>query len=302
MEGHGSLKERFDDWEMTSKTRISRLAEFETKINILFANIYHLEDINTYVNPNDVSIHAPDIESCIRSLVSYAVGCILGRYSLNNPSLQFAGGNWQQWLDHQKGMKYIPDKDGILPITEDEYFTDDIVTMFVEWVKIAFDESQLEDNLKFIASILYPKGNGSARELIRQYFLNDFYKDHLKIYQKRPIYWMFDSGKKNGLKCLVYMHRWEKDTVARVRTDYVHEMQSRYRTAIEELSRRVENASGSERVRLQKQLTKIQEQDAELLKYEEKVHHLADQMIAIDLDDGVKHNYALFEDVLAPLK
>ena len=145
-------------------------------------------------------------------------------------------------------------------------------------------------------------GSGSAREVIRNYFLNDFFKDHLKIYQKRPIYWLFDSGKKNGFKCLVYMHRWAKDTVARVRTDYVHEMQGRYRTAIEELTRRVDNANGSERVRLQKQLAKIQGQDAELLKYEEKVHHLADQMISIDLDDGVKHNYAIFEDVLAPIK
>ena len=160
----------------------------------------------------------------------------------------------------------------------------------------------MEENLKLIARVIYPNVNGSARDLIRQYFLNDFYKDHLKIYQKRPIYWMFDSGKKNGFKCLVYMHRWARDTVARVRTDYVHEVQSRYRTAMEDLSRRVGSASGSERVRLQKQLAKIQGQDAELLKYEEKVHHLADQMIAIDLDDGVKHNYAIFEDVLAPIK
>ena len=300
--GHGSIEKRYSEWTTALSSCISRLADLETKINKLFSDIYELKDIDTLVNQRDVSIHMADVGSCIRSLVSYAVGCMLGRYSLQQPGLQFAGGDWHQWLELQETMTDRPDRDGILPITDDEYFNDDIVIMFVEWIKKAFSEEMLEENLKYIASALYPNGSGSARDMIRQYFLNDFYKDHLKIYQKRPIYWMFDSGKKNGFKCLVYMHRWAKDTVARVRTDYVHEMQSRYRTAIEELTRRVDNASGSERVRLQKQLAKIQGQDAELLKYEEKVHHLADQMISIDLDDGVKHNYAIFEDVLAPIK
>lgn len=290
-------------WEGQCKTRFNLLKQNEEELNRIFIDTYGLQnELSPEVADKDVTVRNADLGRDIRSLISYAVGCMFGRYSLNKPGLQFAGGNWQQWLNEQGEMQYIPDKDGILPITDDEYFSDDIVTMFIDWLKKVFDPETIEDNLKFIASALYPKGNGTARELIRQYFLNDFYKDHIKNYQKRPIYWMFDSGKKNGLKCLVYMHRWTKDIVARVRTDYVHEMQSRYRTAIEELSHRVDSVSGSERVRLQKQLTKIQEQDIELLKYEEKVHHLADQMITIDLDDGVKHNYSIFEDILAPIK
>lgn len=313
-------------WQKECDKRFYQLKSNEEELNRIFIDVYGLQDeLTPDVSEKDVTVSKADLNREIRSLVSYAVGCMLGRYSLKKSGLQFAGGDWQKYVkqlekekqeEREKSKEFLsiielppdryeslfPDKDGILPITDDEYFSDDIVTMFVEWVKKAFGEEMLEENLKYIASALYPNGNGSARDLIRQYFLNDFYKDHLKIYQKRPIYWMFDSGKKNGFKCLVYMHRWAKDTVARVRTDYVHEMQSRYRTAIEELTRRVDNANGSERVRLQKQLAKIQGQDTELLKYEEKVHHLADQMISIDLDDGVKHNYAIFEDVLAPLK
>ena len=313
-------------WQQECDARFYQLKHNEEELNRIFIDIYGLQDeLTPDVTEKDVTVRKADLGRDICSLVSYAVGCMLGRYSLKEPGLQFAGGDWQEYVqqlekkkqeEREKNKEFLsiielppdryeslfPDKDGILPITDDEYFSDDIVTMFVEWVKKAFGEEMLEENLKYIANALYPNGSGSARDLIRQYFLNDFYKDHLKIYQKRPIYWMFDSGKKNGFKCLVYMLRWSKDTVARVRTDYVHEMQSRYRTAIEELTRRVDNASGSERVRLQKQLAKIQGQDTELLKYEEKVHHLADQMISIDLDDGVKHNYAIFEDVLAPIK
>ena len=148
---------------------------------------------------------------------------------------------------------------------------------------------------------------GSSREIIRTYFINDFYSDHCAMYSvtgsgKRPIYWLFDSGKKNGFKCLIYMHRYQPDTIARIRTDYVHEQQSRYRTAIADLETRIANAGTSERVKLTKQLTKIQEQAEELRVYEEKIHHLADQMIRIDLDDGVKVNYAKFQDVLAKIK
>ncbi len=298
-----SLAWLFEKWQQECDNRFQQLKANEEELNRIFIDIYGLQDeLTPDVADKDVTVRKADLGRDIRSLVSYAVGCMLGRYSLDKPGLQFAGGDWQAWLAQQGSMTYTPDKDGILPITDDEYFSDDIVTMFIDWVRTVYGANTLEDNLKFIASALYPTGGGSARELIRQYFLNDFYKDHVRIYQKRPIYWLFDSGKKNGLKCLVYMHRWQRDTVARVRTDYVHEMQSRYRTAIEELDRRSRSASGSESVRLKKQLAKIQAQDAELLAYEEKVHHLADQMIAIDLDDGVKVNYAKFESVLAGIK
>ena len=200
-------------------------------------------------------------------------------------------------------MKYStfePDKDAIIPICDDEYFEDDIVGRFVEFVKIVYGEDTLEENLRFIVDAL--GGKGSSREVIRNYFISDFYRDHCKTYQKRPIYWLFDSGKKNGFKCLVYMHRYQPDTIARIRTDYVHEQQSRYRTAIEDLEQRMNEASGSERIKLKKQLNKVNAQAEELRIYEEKIHHLADQMISIDLDDGVKHNYAIFQDVLAKIK
>ena len=197
-------------------------------------------------------------------------------------------------------LRYYPDKDGILPITDDEYFRDDIVSMFELWLERVYGRKTLEENLIFIANAL--GGKGSPREVIREYFLNDFYKDHLKIYQKRPIYWLFDSGKKNGFKALIYMHRYQPDTIARIRTDYVHEMQSRYRTAIADVEQRINGASTSDRVKLTKRLTALQDQAEELRLYEEKIHHLADKMIPIDLDDGVKVNYAKFADVLAPIK
>ena len=289
------------DWKHACDERFAKLKANEEELNRIFIDIYGLQDeLTPEVADKDVTVRKADLGRDIRSLISYAVGCMLGRYSLDKPGLAFAGGNWQEWLAQQDAMTYAPDKDGILPITDDEYFYDDIVTMFVDWVKTVYGAATLEENLTFIANAL--GGKGSPREVIRDYFLNDFYKDHLKIYQKRPIYWLFDSGKKNGFKALVYMHRWQPDTIARVRTDYVHEMQSRYRTAIADVEQRINGASTSERVKLTKRLTALQAQAEELRKYEEKVHHLADQMIGIDLDDGVKVNYAKFADVLAPIK
>ena len=171
---------------------------------------------------------------------------------------------------------------------------------FVKWVETVYGSDTLEENLKFIADAL--GGKGTPREVIRSYFLNDFYADHCKTYQKRPIYWLFDSGKKNGFKALIYMHRYQSDLLARMRTDYVHEQQERYRTQLAHLADALEHASGSERVKLTKKQKALQDQSLEIQKYEEKIHHLADQNISIDLDDGVKHNYALFADVLAKIK
>ena len=295
------LADCWREWEWACDERFAQLKANEEELNRIFIDIYGLQDeLTPEVDDKDVTVRKADLGRDIRSLISYAVGCMLGRYSLDKPGLAFAGGDWQEWLAQQDAMTYVPDKDGILPITDDEYFYDDIVTMFVDWVKMVYGAVTLEENLTFIANAL--GGKGSPREVIRQYFLNDFYKDHLKIYQKRPIYWLFDSGKKNGFKALVYMHRWQPDTIARVRTDYVHEMQSRYRTAIADVEQRINGASTSERVKLTKHLSALQAQAEELRKYEEKVHHLADQMIGIDLDDGVKVNYAKFADVLAPIK
>lgn len=211
--------------------------------------------------------------------------------------------DWQAIHCKLTANHYGADKDAIIPISDNEYFNDDIVARFVEFIKTAFgaDEKTLEANLSFIASAL--GGNGSARDVIRAYFNNGFYADHCKTYQKRPIYWLFNSGKKNGFKCLIYMHRYQKDTIARIRTDYLHEQQSRYRTAISDLQNRIDNAASTGvRVKLQKQLATVQAQVEEARLYEEKIHHLADQMLEIDLDDGVKHNYAIFKDALAKIK
>ena len=291
------LSECYRRWEQECEYRFSELKENEVELNRIFIDIYGLQDeLTPDVDDKDVTVRRADLGRDIRSLLSYAVGCMFGRYSLDAPGLVFAGGTW----DASKYMTFQPDKDAIIPICDDEYFDDDIVGRFVKFIAVVYGKETLEENLKFIADAL--GGKGTSREVIRNYFINDFYADHLKVYQKRPIYWLFDSGKKNGFKCLVYMHRYQPDTIARIRTDYVHEQQSRYRTAIADLEHRINGASTSERVKLSKQLTTLKAQAEEIRGYEEKIHHLADQMIKIDLDDGVKHNYEIFKDVLAKIK
>lgn len=329
------IKDCYIQWGTDCNLRFEALKRNEEELNRIFINIYGLQDeLTSEVDDKDVTVHKADLQRDIKSLISYAVGCMFGRYSLDKEGLIFAGGRMEDKFSYYGGtfadtqdyqldgkytlgelgskFYYIPvegkmalecwkvDADNIIPITDDEYFEDDIVEKFIAFIRTVYGEKTLEENLKFIADAL--GGKGQPREVIRNYFLNDFYKDHCKIYQKRPIYWLFDSGKKNGFKCLIYMHRYELDTIARIRTDYVHEQQSRYRTAITDLEHRIVNAGTSERVKLNKSLKKIQEQADELRTYEEKIHHLADQMIAIDLDNGVKHNYEIFKDVLAKIK
>ena len=296
--GNIYLAECYDIWAGECEERFEKLKANEEELNRIFIDIYGLQDeLTPEVEDKDVTVRKADLGRDVRSFISYAVGCMFGRYSPTYDGLAYAGGTW----DDGKYNIYKPDADGIIPICDDEYFEDDMMGRFVEFVRVVYGDSSLEDNLRFVANAL--GGKGQPKEVIRNYFLNDFYADHCKIYQKRPIYWLFDSGKKNGFKCLIYMHRYQPDTIARIRTDYVHEQQARYRTAIEGLEKQVAAAtSTSERVKLTKQLNKVQAQDAELHQYEEKVHALADQMIKIDLDDGVKHNYEIFKDVLAKIK
>jgi len=292
-----TIRHSYEEWQSTAEDRFSTLKTNEEELNRIFINTYGLSDeLTPDVEDKDVTVRRADKQREMRSFISYAVGCMFGRYSLDVSGLICAGGAW----DDSKYISYHPDNDAIIPICDDEYFEDDIVGRFVKFVEVAFGKETLEENLRFIADAI--GGKGSSREVIRTYFINDFYVDHLKVYQKRPIYWLFDSGKKNGFKCLIYIHRYQPDTVARIRTDYVHEQQSRYRTAIANLEQRINGASTSERVKLNKQLAKLQAQAEEIRIYEEKIHHLADQMIKIDLDDGVKHNYAIFKDVLAKIK
>lgn len=291
------ISDKFSAWQSECDARFNQLKANEEELNRIFIDIYGLQDeLTPDVADKDVTVRKADLQREIKSLISYAVGCMFGRYSLDVDGLAYAGGAW----DAAKYKTFIPDTDNILPICDDAYFPDDIVGRFIDFVRTVYGADTLDENLKFIADAL--GGKGTPQEVIRSYFLNDFYADHCKIYQKRPIYWLFDSGKKNGFKCLIYLHRYRPDTIARIRTDYVHELQSRYRTAIEDLTNRLATAAPAERARLNKQLTRRKDQAAELHTYEEKIHHLADQMIAIDLDDGVKHNYAIFQDVLAKIK
>ena len=292
-----TIAEAFDQWQAECDNRFNQLKANEEELNRIFIDIYGLQDeLTPEVEDKNVTVRKADLGRDIRSFISYAVGCMFGRYSLDVDGLAYAGGEW----DASKYASFAADKDNIIPICDDEYFEDDIVGLFVEFVKTVYGAENLDENLKFIADAL--GGKGQPKDVIRNYFLSDFYSDHCKIYQKRPIYWLFDSGKKNGFKALIYMHRYQPDTIARIRTDYVHEQQARYRTAIADLEQRIANASTGERVKLNKKLTTLQAQDTEIRTYEEKIHHLADQMISIDLDDGVKKNYAIFQDVLAKIK
>ena len=292
-----TIAEAFEQWQAECDDRFNHLKSNEEELNRIFIDIYGLQDeLTPEVEDKDVTVRKADLGRDIRSFISYAVGCMFGRYSLDVDGLTYAGGEW----DDSKYTSFAADKDNIIPICDDEYFEDDIVGLFVEFVKTVYGADVLDENLKFIADAL--GGKGQPKDVIRNYFLSDFYSDHCKIYQKRPIYWLFDSGKKNGFKALIYMHRYQPDTIARIRTDYVHEQQARYRTAIADLEQRIANTSTGERVKLNKKLTTLQAQDTEIRTYEEKIHHLADQMISIDLDDGVKKNYAIFQDVLAKIK
>ena len=289
-----SLAMAFAKWEHAAANRFNTLKANEEELNRIFIDIYGLKDeLTPEVEDNDVTVRRADLSRDIRSLISYAVGCMFGRYSLDCEGLAFAGGAW----DAGKYQTFPADKDNILPICDDEYFDDDIASRFVAFVKTVYGADTLEENLRFIADAL--GGKGTPREVIRSYFLNSFYADHCKIYQKRPIYWLFDSGKKNGFKALIYMHRYSRDLLAKLRTDYVHEQQERYRTQLSHFSVALNTATGAERARLLKQQDKLSEQAREIGAFEEKVHHLADQNISIDLDDGVKKNYEIFADVLA---
>ena len=292
-----SVETAYKAWESLCEGRFTQLKANEEKLNCIFIDIYGLQDeLTSEVEDKNVTVRLADKKRDIKSLISYAVGCMFGRYSLDVPGLAYAGGEW----DDSKYTTFKADKDSIIPICDDEYFADDIVGRFIRFIEVVYGKDTLQENLRFIADAL--GGSGQPKDVIRNYFLNGFYADHLKVYQKRPIYWLFDSGKKNGFKALVYMHRYQPDTIARMRTDYVHEQQARYRTAIADLEQRIASASTAERVKLSKRLKQLQEQATEIQCYEEKIHHLADQYIAIDLDDGVKKNYAIFQDVLAKIK
>lgn len=283
----------YEKWVLECLERFDELKVYEKELNGIFINAYGLQkELIADVEDKDVTVHRAELQRDIKSLISYAVGCIFGRYSFDTDGVVFAGGE----LDDRKYNSFILDRDNCIPITDEEYFQDDIVGRFVEFIKVVYGADTLEENLDFIANALGNKGD-TSRAVIRNYFLNDFMADHLKVYQKRPIYWMFDSGKANGFKALIYLHRYNTDTVGTVRTEYLHKTQQSIENAMKSAEYIADNAAGSEKSKATKLITKYTKQLAEIKQYDEAMAHIANQRIKLDLDDGVKVNYEKFQGV-----
>lgn len=300
------ISTKYAAWKQECEARFQQLKQNEEELNRIFIDIYGLQDeLTPEVADKDITVHRvydskDDVPESMKgsnyvrtmrdeivSLISYAVGCMFGRYSLDVEGLAYAGGQW----DDSKYSTYLPDADNCIPITDTPYFEDDIVSRFVAFVKVVYGEDTLEENLQFIADALGNKGD-TSREVIRNYFLSDFFKDHEKTYQKRPIYWLFDSGKQNGFKALVYMHRWNADTIGNVRAEYLERMQKKLDSEQERMDAIIEGSSLARDItRAQKQKEKLRKQAKECADYAQKLSHLANYRLDIDLDDGVKVNY-----------
>ena len=319
------ISEKYAAWQAECEARFQQLKKNEEELNRIFIDIYGLQDeLTPDVADKDVTVHRvftsrDDVPESMKgsnyvrtmrdeivSLISYAVGCMFGRYSLDVEGLAYAGGEW----DESRYKTFLPDEDNCIPVTDEEYFKDDIVGRFVEFVRTVYGSDTLEENLDFVANALAGKGS-TSREVIRNYFLNDFIKDHIKTYQKRPIYWMFDSGKQNGFKALVYMHRWNADTTGNVRVEYLHRVQRVYESEIARMQDTIDNSSNAREVSAaQKRKDKLTKQLKESKDYDAKIAHLALSRIDIDLDDGVKVNYEKVQtgqdgkkiEILAPIK
>lgn len=283
-----TISSAFEAWTAECENRFNQLKANEEELNRIFIDIYGLQDeLTPEVEDKDVTVRKADLQRDIKSLISYAVGCMFGRYSLDVDGIAYAGGDW----DESKYSTFIPDVDNCIPITDEEYFEDDIVGLFCAWLKKVYGEDTLEENLDFIANALGNKGK-TSREVIRNYFLTDFIKDHIKTYQKRPIYWLFDSGKQNGFKALVYMHRWNADTIGNVRVEYLHRIQRVYEKEITRMQEIIDNSHDNKEIsNATKRKEKLQKQIKETKDYDAKIAHLALSRIDIDLDDGVKVNY-----------
>ena len=291
--GNIYLVECYNIWAAECEERFAKLKVNEEELNRIFIDIYGLQDeLTPEVEEKDVTVRKADLQRDIKSLLSYAVGCMFGRYSLKVEGLAYAGGEW----DISKYKTFIPDADNIIPITDEEYLDDDIVSRLCAWLKAAYGADTLEANLDYIAKALGNK-DSTSREIIRNYFLNDFFKDHCQTYSvtgsgKRPIYWLFDSGKQNGFKALVYLHRYTPDTIGNLRVDYLHKMQRIYESEINRMQDTIDHSTNAREVATAtKRKEKLQKQLKECREYDEKIGHLALSRIELDLDDGVKKNY-----------
>lgn len=288
-----TISEAFNQWKAECDDRFNQLKANEEELNRIFIDIYGLQDeLTPEVEDKDVTVRKADLQRDIKSLLSYAVGCMFGRYSLDVEGLAYAGGEW----DSSKYQSFIPDADNVIPITDEEYLDDDIISRLCDWLKTVYGADTLEENLDYIAKALGNKGS-TSREIIRNYFLNDFFKDHCQNYSvtgsgKRPIYWLFDSGKQNGFKALVYLHRYTPDTIGNLRIDYLHKMQRVYESEINRMQDMMDHSGNAREVAAaSKRKDKLAKQLKECREYDEKISHLALSRIELDLDDGVKVNY-----------
>lgn len=306
LENSDSISDAYEAWKIQSNEIFKQLKANEEELNRIFIDIYGLQDeLTPEESDKEVTVHrvfdtkddVPESmkgssyvltkQDVIKSFISYAVGCMFGRYSLDTPGLAYAGGTW----DISKYTTFLPDEDNVLPITDEDYFDDDIVGRFVDFVKSVYGADTLEENLAFIADALGTRGK-SSREVIRNYFLKDFFKDHCKTYQKRPIYWLFDSGKENGFKALVYLHRYDENTIGRVRADYLHRMERIYSNEVNRMQDVIDHSHSAHEVSVaEKRLEKMKKQIKECQDYDAKLGHLALDQIHLDLNDGVKINY-----------
>lgn len=316
-----TLSEAFTQWQTECDDRFNRLKANEEELNRIFIDIYGLQDeLTPEVEDKDVTVRKADLQRDIKSLLSYAVGCMFGRYSTYKDGLLFAGEPYslQAFVDkmnerpgtisseelerayRNEGIvvdeMFFPDADNVIPITDEEYLDDDIVSRLCAWLKAVYGADTLEANLDYIAKALGNKGS-TSREIIRNYFLNDFFKDHCQTYSvtgsgKRPIYWLFDSGKQNGFKALVYLHRYTPDTIGNLRIDYLHKMQRVYESEINRMQDMMDHSGNAREVAAaSKRKDKLAKQLKECREYDEKISHLALSRIELDLDDGVKVNY-----------
>ena len=307
------ISDKYSEWERKCQDRFEHLKRNEEEINRVFINAYGLqEELSPEVEDKDITVRLADKERDIKSLVSYLVGLAMGRYSLDFPGLAYAGGEW----DDSKYLSYQPDDDGIIPIYSGIGMEDGLTTTLIKLIKLIYGEDTYRQNIDFIADALGKNNNESSEETLNRYLNDGFYADHLKIYQKRPIYWLFTSGKKAGFKCLIYMHRYNEDTLARINAKYFLPESTRKKNELDELNGRIAHAEGRDKLRLEKKRQNLAAAYNEAIEYGQILDHMANQYISIDLDDGVKVNYAKFQgveivtdggskvkkDLLAPLK
>ncbi len=323
-----TIRDSVANWNTYTYQQRSLLKHKEEELNKIFIDIYGLNDeLTPEVDDKDITIRKEDKVRDIKSFISYAVGCMFGRYSLDKDGLIYAGGDfdnvYQKYKKEDGGWagsslsnyKYINDNgneielsfevdnDNIIPITDEAYFSDDIVERFKTFIKTVYGDNTFNENMDFIAEALGKKGTETSEETIRRYFVNDFFNDHCKIYQKRPIYWLLDSGKKNGFKALIYMHRYNENLIPKARLDYLHRIQTTYEKLLSDVNYKLTtDLSMVDKKDAQKRQADLNAKLQEIKEYDEKIAHIANQRISIDLDDGVKTNYEKFKDILAKIK